>query len=106
MIYPCYFCSEALISIPELVTHHRQNHETQALPFYMCDHCDFVTEKLSNAKEHSKTIHGIEKYQPYKCQYCETSTRGRIGNLQHGQRKDSLIQELIDTQTVLHTATL
>jgi hypothetical protein len=61
-LYSCKFCLEAATSISEIIQHHKDYHEIQAMPFFQCENCDFVSEKISETRSHSKSVHGIDDY--------------------------------------------
>ena len=44
-----------------IVEHYKEYHELQELPYYQCERCEFVTEKLSTAQKHAKSSHGLER---------------------------------------------
>ena len=56
--------------------HYKEYHELQELPYYQCESCEFVTEKLSTAQKHAKAIHGDKNYRPLKCRHCDFTCAG------------------------------
>ena len=43
----------------------------QTLPVFLCENCDYHSEKIGETRAHAKTEHGIDYYKPYKCTHCE-----------------------------------
>ena len=43
----------------------------QTLPVFLCESCDYHSEKIGETRAHAKTEHGIDYYKPYKCTHCE-----------------------------------
>ena len=46
----CSFCSEVCFSKREIIKHHQENHTLLKLPFYLCDRCEFSSDKLLETK--------------------------------------------------------
>ena len=82
-LYSCKFCLEAATSISEIIQHHKDYHEIQAMPFFQCENCDFVSDKISETRSHSKSVHGIDDYRPYKCKHCELTSDNLLNFARH-----------------------
>ena len=82
-LYSCKFCLEAATSISEIIQHHKDYHEIQAMPFFQCENCDFVSEKISETRSHSKSVHGLDDYRPYKCKHCELTSDNLLNFARH-----------------------
>ena len=69
----CQFCCDSAFSVPEIVRHHKDFHELQALPYFLCevDNCEFYSKKLSETGEHMKNLHNTNEYKPYQCRHCD-----------------------------------
>ena len=70
-MHACKFCLEVTTSISDLIKHHQEYHEVQALPYFQCEHCKLVSEKNADTRDHMKSEHDIDDYKPYKCKHCD-----------------------------------
>ena len=68
--YLCKHCLNVSQSIDELVSHCKEYHELENLPYFKCDKCSFVSDRFASTEEHYKTVHGLEKYSPFACKHC------------------------------------
>ena len=57
-------------SVSDLIEHQSDYHEGFALSYFQCDLCDFYSDQRNKTKEHLKTEHNIDEYNPYKCRQC------------------------------------
>ena len=46
----CSFCSEVCLTKREIIKHHQEIHTLLKLPFYLCDVCEFSSDKLLETK--------------------------------------------------------
>ena len=67
----CKYCLDVCLTRHDLVNHHKDNHEFQNLPFFLCDKCDYFSTKSTDTEEHYKSAHGIDKYFPFECRNCD-----------------------------------
>ena len=73
-LFLCQHCCDCASSVSEIVIHHKDYHELQALPYFECENCNYYSEKLLETKEHIKNQHGLDTYKPYKCKQCDYIT--------------------------------
>ena len=67
----CKYCLGTCTSEVELARHYKQYHEFENLPYYVCEKCEYFSDKFTDTEEHCKTVHGMDRYCCFTCKHCE-----------------------------------
>merc|ERR1712008_364013 len=90
--FVCSFCNEVCLSKREIIKHHQEIHTLLKMPFYLCDKCEFSSDKLVETKKHLISEHGIDEYKPYQCNHCNSKLRKNYDLIQHYERNHTDIE--------------
>ena len=79
--FKCYLCSELLLTLSDLINHHKCNHNDHPNKL-ICEDCDETCTHAAMLVTHKQTKHNI-----YICARCNTQFYGREKIDDHNEKK-------------------